>query len=254
MSTEWLKANLRHRAKTFLGRHPRLYRWVFQGREGYRDRMVTEATDICIDGYPRSANSFAVGAFEQAQDGPVRIAHHNHAPAPILEAVRREIPAVVLIRNPVDTLISERGLQLQTAAVEGRPPPLHVSYATRLRGWMSFYERLDPVLDDVVVAPFELVTEDVGEVIDAVNTRFDTTFSRFEHTDANVRRIRDTRGYHALPSDEREALKAQARRRFERDLGDAPLLVRQARNLHNNYLRHANTAPRSVTPSTTRRS
>jgi hypothetical protein len=57
---------LRYRAKQFIGRHPWLYQAVFQNRAGYEDLLVNDETDICIEGFPRSANSFAVGAFEQA--------------------------------------------------------------------------------------------------------------------------------------------------------------------------------------------
>jgi len=75
---------LRHRAKYWLGRRPRLYHWTYRLRDGYADRLVTDATDLCVEGFPRSANSFAVGAFEHAQPEPLSIAHHNHVPAPVL--------------------------------------------------------------------------------------------------------------------------------------------------------------------------
>ena len=67
-------ALFRHRAKHELGRRPRLYHWVYRLRDGYADRLVTGATDLCIEGFPRSANSFTVGAFEYAQDEDLTIA------------------------------------------------------------------------------------------------------------------------------------------------------------------------------------
>jgi len=239
VSTEWLKTNLRHRAKTFLGRHPRLYRWVFQNRDGYSNRMVTDATDLCIEGFPRSANSFAVGAFEQAQSQPVQIAHHNHVPAPLLDACRRGLPTMVLIRDPVEAVISNRGLQLQIGAVEDKPMPMHVSFETQLKAWHSFYDTVWPKRDQVVIAPFETVTDDFGPIIDQVNTRFGTEFDRFDHTDANVDAIRSTRGYHALPSGQRTTLKQQARDRFANEVGTDHPLVDQTRTLYTQYIDHA---------------
>jgi len=193
---------------------------------------VGEQTDICIEGFPRSANSFAVGAFEHAQDRECTIAHHNHVPAPILNAVDRGLPTVVLIRDPVDTVISNRGLSLQIGAVEEKDMPMHVSYERQLQTWHRFYDTVWPVRDRVIVAPFETVIDDFGEIIAAVNDRFGTDFVEFNHTDENVEAIRDRRGYHALPSEQREHLKEQARDRFRRDAGADHPSVQRARALH----------------------
>jgi hypothetical protein len=205
-------------------------------RDGFVDRLVTDATDLCIEGFPRSANSFAVGAVEYAQPEPLSIAHHNHVPAPILNAVRRGLPTVVLIRTPVDTVISNRGLQLQIAAQEGTEGPPHVPYARQLRTWIAWYERVWPVRDRIVVAPFGVVTDDMGRIIDAVNAQFGTTFARFEHTDTNVAAIRGSRGYHALPTAERDRLKARARERFETEVGADHALVQEARAVYRRFV------------------
>lgn len=228
---------LRYRAKHWLGRRPRLYHWIYRWRDGYVDRLVTDETDLCIEGFPRSANSFAVGAFEYAQDEKLSIAHHNHVPAPILNAVQRGLPTVVLIRDPVEAVISFRALQLQTSDVSGTPSPqLALSYPEQLRAWTAFYERIEFVREQVVVAPFERVIDDFGAVIDVVNERFGTAFARFEHTDATVETIRGSRGYHALPSERRDALKAQARERFEAEVGSEHPAVKRARALHGEYV------------------
>jgi hypothetical protein len=235
-------ARFRYRAKHGLGRRPRLYHWTYRLRDGFVERLVTDETDLCIEGFPRSANSFAVGAFEHAQPEPLSIAHHNHVPAPILNATRRGLPAVVLIRDPVDTVISNRGLQLQIGAREGKEMPQYVPYERQLRTWIAWYERVWPVRDQIVVAPFEVVTDDMGRIIDAVNARFGTGFARFEHTDKNVKAIRGARGYHALPTEERDCLKAQARERFETAVGADHSLVREARAVHRRFI-EASSAP-----------
>jgi hypothetical protein len=233
-------ARLRYRAKHGLGRRPRLYHWVSRLRGGTADRLVTDATDLCIEGFPRSANSFAVGAFEHAQDRSYTIAHHNHVPAPILNAVRRGLPTIVLIRDPVDAVVSGRALHLQNRVRAGDDAPApRLPYAVRLRAWVGFYETVWPVRDDIVVAPFEVVTSDFGDVIAATNERFGTAFARFEHTAENVDTIR-SRGYHALPSDERDRLKQRARTAFAEEVGADHPRVRAARAL---YERVADTAP-----------
>jgi hypothetical protein len=229
-------AALRHRAKHWLGRHPALYHEVYRLRDGFVDRLVTDETDLCVEGFPRSANSFAVGAFEYAQPEPLSIAHHNHVPAPLLNAARRGLPALVLIRDPVDTVISNRGLQLQIAAQEGTEGPAHVPYTRQLRTWIAWHERVWPVRDQAVVAPFAVVTDDFGRVMDAVNARFGTDFTRFEHTEENVAAIRGARGYHALPTAERDRLKARARERFAAAVGADHPLVEEAHAVYRRFV------------------
>jgi hypothetical protein len=98
-----------------------------------------------------------------------------------------------------------------------------------LTAWTRFYRQLWPIRDDVVIAPFGVVTTDLGTVIDAVNRRFGTTFARFDHTDANVEAcfrsieaqnaqrhgsIVETRV--ARPSQDRGALRNELMRALER--------------------------------------
>jgi hypothetical protein len=226
---------LRYRLKQFLGRHPWLYRAVFQNRSGYKDLLVNDDTDICIEGFPRSANSFAVAAFRHAQDEPVGIAHHNHVPASVITAIQNGLPTVVLIRDPVEAVISNRGLQLQIGAVEDKEMPMHLSFEAQLNAWQSFYETVWPHRDQVVVAPFETVIDDFGLIIDRANARFGTEFDRFEHTTANVEAIRSSRGYHALPSEQRRALKQQAHARFVADVGTEHDLMTNARSFYDRF-------------------
>ncbi|PQJ35077.1 hypothetical protein BSZ35_11145 [Salinibacter sp. 10B] len=226
------KTILQHRVRQFVGQHPTLYNLVFQYRDGYQDRLVNDDTDICIEGFPRSANSFAVGAFKQAQEEPLTVAHHNHAPAPILDAVDRGVPTIVLVRDPVEAVVSFRALQLQNSVVsETRSSLLAISHLVQLRAWIAFYERIEPVREHVVVAPFEVVIDDFGTVIEALNRQFGTTFARFDHTEENVESIRDERGYHALPSEQRRRLKTRSRERFEDEIGQQHPLVRTGRAL-----------------------
>ena len=145
----------------------------------------------------------------------------------------------MLIRTPVDTVISNRGLQLQIAAQEGTEGPPHVPYDRQLRTWIAWYERVWPVRDQVVVAPFAVVTDDMGRVIDAINAQFGTDFARFEHSAEQVEAIRSSYGYHALPTEERARLKEQARDRFERSLGTETAVVQEARALHRRYLAYS---------------
>src|SRR5207247_8264431 len=71
--------------RTLAGRSPFLCRWLLH-RSG---EVATAETEICIEGFPRSGNTFAVIAFQQAQTRTVSIAHHVHAPGSVIGAARR---------------------------------------------------------------------------------------------------------------------------------------------------------------------
>jgi hypothetical protein len=131
---------------------------------------------MVIESFPRSASSLAVCAFTSSQPSKPRVAHHVHAPAQVIAATRAGVPALVLIRQPEEAVLSlvvhQRWMRLRDA----------------LRGFIRFYEPLIPCRDRFVVATFTEVVSDFGPVVDRVNHRFGTTFHRFEHTPENVRR------------------------------------------------------------------
>jgi len=217
---------IRHRVKTFLGARPRLFFPIFRRRSAFDDLLVHGDTDICIEGFPRSANSFAVGAFEHAQTRPVRVAHHTHTPANIMRACEHEIPALVLTRAPYDAIVSGVALkkQVQVEEHDEESPVQLLSFHDRLDAYLTFYQSLDPYRDRILVASFETVVRDMGRVVGRVNERFGTAFDRFDHTPEAAEEIHARRGYHAGPSDQRTQFKEETRADFDEQLrADAAL-------------------------------
>jgi hypothetical protein len=156
---------------TVVGGSPRLA--VAAARLSGHGKVLTSDTEVVIEGYPRSGNSFAVAAFEQAQQRATRIAHHTHTPAHVIAAIRAGIPAVVLIRDPED------------ACVEFAMMKQFLSLHQALRGYVRFYKPLHLYKDEFVVGAFREVTTDFGTVMKRVNARFGTNFIPFEHTEEN---------------------------------------------------------------------
>jgi hypothetical protein len=136
----------------------------------YPDNVVGPDTELVVDGAMRTASTFAVVAFQLAQPRPVRVAHHLHAPAQVLEAVRRRVPALVTIRAPEETVLS-------TAVWEP-----HIGVEGALVAYVGFYAAPLPHRSGMVVGAYDRVTSDLGSVIDAVNARFGTEFARFDPT------------------------------------------------------------------------
>lgn len=172
-----MREEIKDRALRYAGRHPSLFFGLYSARPRYDGLLVGPETDLVIEGFPRSGNTFSVFAFKHAQSREVRVAHHLHAPAQILRAARLGIPALVLLRDPVDAVLS---LML-------RDPGFTAGRA--LRYYASFYETVARHGDGFVVGPFEEVTGDYGAVVGRINARFGTGFVPFDHTEGNVERV-----------------------------------------------------------------
>lgn len=146
-----------------------------RSRHSKRITLARPDTAIVIDGFLRSGNTFSVAAFTIA-NGDVRIGRHLHGAPHILRGVRLGLPTVVLIREPADAV----------ASYLIRRPSLTPSDG--LLEYLDFYRTAWRARDGFVVATFDEVTGDFGAVIDRVNTRFGTTFARYESTPDNDRR------------------------------------------------------------------
>ena len=173
---------------------------------------VGPGTELVVEGFQRSANSFAIAAIRSAEDRPLAIAHHQHVPAQIVAGVRRGIPTVLLIRDPDAAVLSY---------VIQQP---FLTMRQSFRHYIRFYKRVLSVKDAVVVATFEDVTGDFGAVMKRLNHKFGTAFPEFEHTEENVRKCFEDIERHerkvlkphydfeamtARPSARREALRSE---------------------------------------------
>ncbi|MGH7453203.1 MAG: hypothetical protein ACRENG_17770 [bacterium] len=176
--SETLLLALKHWIRIALGPYPRLFFPLARFKEGHR-AAVGKDTELIIEGFPRSGNSFAVNAFQMVQPRPVRLAHHIHAPAQVISAARRDLPILVLAREPVAA----------ASSLVIRHP--YISIRMALYEYIRFYKTIAPYRDKFVVGLFDQVTNDYGEVIKRINQRFSTGFVPFEHNEANVQKSFD---------------------------------------------------------------
>ncbi len=160
----------------YAGKHPAAFFGLYWLMRKDRTRVVTPDTQLVVEGFPRSANTFARVAFSKAQNEKVRIAHGLHVPAQVIRAARWQIPTLVLIRKPRDAVLS----------FVVRDP---ISIDQALRYYLSFYETVEKYRDAYILGLFEEVTEDYGEVIRRINDKFGTTFSVFHHNERNVDKV-----------------------------------------------------------------
>lgn len=170
--------NLRFNWRSFISQHPRFYGvW-----NGFRSPSLILglsklSTDLVLEGYPRSGNTFARYAFMMAQPYPLNMAHHSHKPARVIESVKMEIPTLILIRRPKDCVLSY-------CIYEPR-----LSIRMGLLHWIRFYFSIEHLKNGYVLSDFDEVVTDFGQVIDKVNNSFGTKFEIFDHNDENVNKI-----------------------------------------------------------------
>lgn len=185
----------------------------------FRKRLVKKSTDIVIEGFPRSGNTFVTAAFVFAHKAhPKKIASHLHAELQVLNAAKYDIPCVVIIRNPRDAILS----------LVIREPSISVEEA--IDKYMRFHSALIPYKNKFVVATFDEVVADINRVIRRINQRFGSTFLEIEDLHENTKKIfslidemeqRDSREneirvtHVARPDELREKMKAEKKQILE---------------------------------------
>ena len=163
--------------RSFFGRYPLLFYSLYGLVPKNRMLSVDKDTQLVIEGFPRSANTFAVGAFRKTQPIKVRIAHHMHVPAQIIRAVRWKIPTIVLIRHPKDAVVS----------LVMYDPQISISQA--LKCYVSFYQAISFCRSHYVVASFEEAIDNYSKIIQKINNKFDTKFIDRSLTNTEIKSI-----------------------------------------------------------------
>ena len=119
----------------------------------------------------------------------------------------------MLIRRPLDAALANLALMAEGRVRIGQDSSaLPIGPTESLRYWRSFYAAAARILDDVVIAPFEEVTHDIGPMIEAVNQRFGT---EFRSAPAVATKHSDSLGWHARPNPLRNGIKADLKNQFD---------------------------------------
>jgi hypothetical protein len=232
---------LRHHARRPLASTPYLWDAAMYARAGKRATLARPDTDVVIEGFPRSGNTFAVAAFMVANGRDGHIGRHLHGAPHLLRAARLNLPAVVLIRDPRDAVPSYLI----------RRPTLTPDDA--LKEYVDFYRTSWRARSGLVCGLFEQVVSDFGVVLEQVNQKFGTRFVPYRPTPENeaatiqlveeMNRL-ECRGeivetHVGRPSAERHELKEQTAALLKRDA--KPSLLAAAVLLYDDYVSYAKT-------------
>lgn len=131
----------------------------------FPDRQVVGPdTDLVIEGYPASANSWLRVVF-QLYRPDIRIASHMHSAAHVEQAVALGVPTVVLLRPPVDCVTS----------LMARYPDRRLHAGRELRSYYRFYSGVLRLSDHLILIRFDDAVDDVESVVRRVGPRLATT-------------------------------------------------------------------------------
>ena len=147
------------------GGDARYERWRHPDRHA-----VNPETAVVVEGYLGTGTTWTSQVLRLANPGAA-VAFHRHRPAQVAEGLRRGLPVLVLIRDPLDAISSILVRQPQR-----RPE-------TETARFEAFYRACLPTADRVVVATFEQATGDVDEVIHRINRRFTSAFNGLSSLD-----------------------------------------------------------------------
>jgi hypothetical protein len=127
-------------------------------------RISSSDTELCIEGFPRSGNTYFVSAFLGWNRG-VTVAHHSHLAGSAKYSIRRGIPTVILIREPQDA----------AASVMAWDGLLWAPVA--LLSYIHFYRVLWKYRKRFLVLSFDDVTQHPDDCVHKINRRFGRSFN-----------------------------------------------------------------------------
>lgn len=112
--------------------------------------VVDSDSDIVLEGYPRSGNTYLVAMVQAMSTTPIRIARHRHEVGQILEAIRLKKPIVIVYRDPINSAAS--------FVVREKVSPVFA-----LRYYIDYYNEICSLSDFVLLINFNsLISDQVG--------------------------------------------------------------------------------------------
>lgn len=180
---------LRQEVRCWCAQYPQFYFAQKEKLYGYIDhqRMIDSDTEIVIDGYPCSANTFAEKAFRMAQVRAVQIGHHTHDPSQVIAAATANIPTIVLIRNPGEVVLSFAARFHDISNKPEREVAKLIYYL--LSEYIVFYRRIIKYKKSYVVAEFKKLTSSYDSIIKQVNHKYGVSFTPFYCDEKNVEQV-----------------------------------------------------------------
>jgi hypothetical protein len=197
--------------RLWIDKFPRFYLAFLRfRRRGHwsRDRIVRRDTQVVIEGFPRSANSFALSAF-QSNNLNICYATHVHSNAQVVQACQWRIPTLLLLRESEDAVCADVSFYCELRQVDQHSiPPRLISQS--LARYVSVQEGVQPVYPRFYVGHFPGVIHDFGSVMRGLSQYFGVSYNMFDHATESASEI-VSKSHHIAPNPERSGIKSVVR-------------------------------------------
>lgn len=190
--------------------YPILKRNLSKGGGG---TVTNKATQLCIEGYPSSANSFCYHLFKCLLP-ELNYSHHTHSFANISLALKYNIPSLILIRNPLDCISS------RVARFENNAQYCLIEY-------LDFYQRVQKVMssEHILLIEFGEMINQTEEVLLAFDkhliweTKSENTEELIKRAKTRMKNSQQKLGKRmdnvSLPNKERQAKKNEIKQKVK---------------------------------------
>ena len=125
---------MRHLVRQIIRSRPLLYKLWLQMRNGYKIKLPDNDTDLHVDGFQRSGNSYA-GLVLRNLYSNRRIVTNLHAIASLRQAIKYDVPTIILLRNPEQAILSSL-----VRRVDGEKEKLRTALSFDLHGYLDYYK------------------------------------------------------------------------------------------------------------------
>lgn len=154
--------------RMFLGSYPNLFFPIYGLKKVNKNLFINNKTQLVISAFPRTANTFFIVALESVQKEKIEIAHHLHVPALALEGIKKNIPTVLLIRNPKDSIIS---LLIREN---------HLTLEQAINAYISFYKPMLKYKREILIFDFHTIINDFTSIIESINKKFKLNLTNYD--------------------------------------------------------------------------
>lgn len=136
--------------------------------------IVNNTTDIVIEGFPRSGNTYCTALLYYLKP-QVNIARHRHEIGHLIYAIELEKPIICIVREPLDSIIS-----------------LHIreelSIGFCVKYYLEFHRYLEQHKDKIKIIDFNVLVNNPIQVVKTINQ---ITSFKLTETDFNEKKIND---------------------------------------------------------------
>ena len=138
--------------------------------------LINKNTDLVIEGFPRSGNSFLEACINVLNKNII-LAHHTHSVAQVKMGIKKKLPVILLIRDPSEATKSAYFFFKKK-----------LNYRFLIKEYIDFYESLIIYKKNIIILDFKKINN-LKKVLKYLQTNFDN-FPKFDQkiSDKNLKK------------------------------------------------------------------